>query len=174
MTHSSPDYVVRPALAHELAALAEIERDAGQRFATVPELAGIPEVAVPPGALAAALARGQVWVATVAATIVGFAYAEILDGAVHLEELDVSSAWGRRGIGRALVEAVVADARRRGLPAVTLSTFRDVPWNAPFYARLGFRVLERAMLTPGLAALAAHEARRGLPEALRVVMRREV
>ena len=104
----------------------------------------------------------------------GFAYAAPLDDALQLEELDVLPAWGRRGVGRALVAAVVDEARARGLAAVTLTTFRDVPWNAPFYRGLGFRVLADDEISPGLAALVAYEARRGLPTAMRVAMRREV
>jgi GNAT superfamily N-acetyltransferase len=169
------DWAIRAAYGHELPALAEIERLAGTRFAAIPELADVPEVLVPPGALAAALARGHVWTAAAAdGTPVGFVYADLVDDAVHIEELDVLPAWGRRGIGRALVTAVLGDARARGRPAVTLTTFRDVPWNAPFYARLGFRIVEPAAFGPGLAAVWAHEIARGLPPELRVAMRREV
>jgi len=174
---SVPDtaWSVRPARADELPALAEIERVAGARFATIPEVAALPEVLMPAGALDDALGRGQVWVAVAAdGAPVGFAYADLLDGGVHLEELDVLPASGRRGIGQALVAAVVADARARGAAAVTLTTFRDVPWNAPWYARLGFRIVEPEALPPGLAAVIAHEDARGLPRSLRVAMCREV
>ena len=178
MSDSGPsarvDYVVRLARADELPLLEAIEDEAGLRFDTIPELAGVPAVPSRPGAFERAFAYRQVFVAVVGETVVGFAYAEPIDGVCHLEEVDVLPAWGRRGIGRALVEAVVADARARGCPAVTLTTFRDVPWNAPFYARLGFRVLTPAELTRGLAEVVAHESARGLPASLRVVMRREV
>lgn len=170
----TPTWRVRLAQADELPALERIEREAGARFAEIPALADLPEVMTPAGALPAALERAQMWVAEADGGLVGFAYADLLDDAVHLEELDVLPAWGRRGIGAALVDAVVADARRRGLPAVTLTTFRDVPWNAPYYARLGFRILSEHELGAGLVALLAHEERRGLPRALRVAMRREV
>ncbi len=170
----SPPWSVRLARVDELPALERIEREAGARFESIPALADLPEVLTPPDALPPALARGQVWVAAAGEDLVGFAYADLVDDAVHLEELDVLSTWGRRGIGAALVEAVVADARRRGLPAVTLTTFRDVPWNAPYYERLGFRVLAESELGPGIHGLLAHEERRGLPRALRVAMRREV
>lgn len=69
---------------------------------------------------------------------VGYAAATPLDGFLHLAELSVDPDHGRIGIGAALVEAVAALADRRGLPGVTLTTFRDIPFNAPFYARLGF------------------------------------
>src|SRR5690349_17101119 len=57
------DWTIRAARAPELARLAEIEREAGVRFETIPELGEVPEVLMPPGALARALVRGQVWVA---------------------------------------------------------------------------------------------------------------
>lgn len=170
----TPPWHVRLARADELPALERIEREAGLRFADIPALADLPEVVTPAGALPIALGREQVWVAAAGAELVGFAYADLLDDAVHLEELDVLPAWGRRGIGAALVDAVVADARSRGLPAVTLTTFRDVPWNAPYYERLGFRVVAPDRLGAGLAALLDHEEQRGLPRALRVAMRRDV
>ena len=173
---TADDWLIRPARRVELGALNAIERDAGVRFDAIAELADLPEVLAPADGLAAAYERGQVWVAAARSggTLVGFAYADLVDGAVHLEELDVVPKWGGRGIGRALVATVVADAAARGLSAVTLTTFRDVPWNAPFYARLGFRVVAPAELGPGLARIFAHEARRGLPERLRVVMRRDL
>jgi 4-diphosphocytidyl-2-C-methyl-D-erythritol kinase len=109
-------YEVRHALPRELPRLTAIEHEAGRRFEAIPALAGLPELAVAPEDFAAALARGQLWVAAVGAEVVGFACAELVDDAVHLDELDVLPAWGRRGIGQALVAAVVAYEAARGLP----------------------------------------------------------
>ncbi|GAA2163411.1 GNAT family N-acetyltransferase [Pedococcus bigeumensis] len=69
---------------------------------------------------------------------VGYAHVLDLDGHFHLEQLDVMAGHRRRGIGGALVRAVCREAASRGAREVTLTTFADVPWNAPFYARLGF------------------------------------
>lgn len=71
-------------------------------------------------------------------TVVGFVHVLELEGHAHLEQLSVLPAFGRRGIGRALVEAATAEARHRGHPEITLRTYVDVPWNAPFYASCGF------------------------------------
>ena len=90
---------------------------------------------------------------------------------MHLDEIDVLPAHGGRGIGAALVAAVVDCARRRGLPHLTLSTLRSIPWNAPWYGRLGFRILEPAELTPVLRGLLEHERARGLPMEDRVLMK---
>jgi len=56
----------------------------------------------------------------------------------------------------------------------TLSTLRDVPWNAPFYGKLGFRILVERELTQTLRELLESEARLGLPMKNRVLMRREL
>lgn len=115
---------------------------------------------------------GRLWVAADRDDVpVGFALARRLDGASHLEEIDVHPAHGRRGLGAALVAAVVAWARQQRAPCVTLSTFADVPWNAPFYTRLGFVVLPEDQAGPALRALRRSEAAQGLPVERRVLMR---
>lgn len=74
---------------------------------------------------------------------VGFAQVLEIEGDAHLQMLAVRRDHGRQGIGTALVRAAMAEARARGHRRLTLSTYRDVPWNAPFYARLGFVELDR-------------------------------
>ncbi len=148
----------------------ELERRAGRRFDQIEALAGMPDDVSPLAELEAAHVAGRVWVAADSGELIGFAYAAVVGDFCHLEELDVLPDHGRRGVGTALVAAVRDYAAGAGLSGVTLTTFRDVPWNAPFYRRLGFEVLDPDELTPGLAAAFADEARRGLPVALRVVM----
>ena len=122
--------------------------------------------------LEAAQRDGRLWVALSDDVAVGFAHVEVLEpNAAHLEEIDVHPEHGRRGLGRQLVRAVCRWAETRGLGAVTLTTFRDVPWNMPFYARLGFEELPPAALTPALRGVLEDETRRGLDPARRVVMR---
>ncbi|MEU5012529.1 GNAT family N-acetyltransferase [Streptomyces sp. NPDC021749] len=101
---------------------------------------------------------------------VGYLLREPVDGCTHIEQVSVHPDHARRGIGRALIDR----AERDGGPVpLTLTTFAEVPWNAPYYARLGFRVLSDAELTPGLRAVRAHEAALGLDRWPRVCMRRE-
>jgi GNAT superfamily N-acetyltransferase len=115
--------------------------------------------------------NGCLWVALEADTPVGFAHVKIIEpNAVHLDELDVHPDHGRRGLGTRLVKAVCAWARARGDVAVTLATFREIPWNMPFYARLGFEAIPAGALSPALRAVVDDEAHRGLDPARRVVM----
>ena len=99
---------------------------------------------------------------------------DVVDGNAHIEQVSVRPAFGRRGIGRALIEHVATWARERDLPAVTLTTFLDVAWNAPYYERCGFRVLRPDEVTPELAAIRRHEAELGLDQWPRVCMRRDL
>ena len=105
---------------------------------------------------------------------IGFALLGARDGRAHLLEIDVHPEQGGRGVGRALLGAVFAAAAAAGHRAVTLTTFSHVPWNAPFYARMGFRALAPGELTPELRLTLAKEAERGLDPAKRVAMRREL
>jgi len=117
--------------------------------------------------------HGQLWVALAADEPVGFAHAELLErDAVHLEEIDVHPDHGRRGLGTKLVRQVCEWAARHGFESVTLTTFRDVPWNMPFYGRLGFSVVPADQLSASLRAVIDDETRRGLEPAGRVVMKR--
>jgi GNAT superfamily N-acetyltransferase len=105
---------------------------------------------------------------------IGYVLVDLVDGAAHIEQVSVHPDHGRRGIGRLLIDEVDHWAAGRGLPALTLSTFRSVPWNAPYYARLGFRELAPGELTAGLTEIQRHEAALGLDPAERIFMRREI
>jgi GNAT superfamily N-acetyltransferase len=92
--------------------------------------------------------------------------------AAHLEEIDVYPEHGRRGLGRRLVMQVCEWAAAAGYESVSLITFRDVPWNMPFYATLGFEVVPDFELSPALRAIVEDERCRGIDSSRRVVMRR--
>ncbi|MEP6495009.1 MAG: GNAT family N-acetyltransferase [bacterium] len=123
--------------------------------------------------LVEAFGQGRLWVSLADDMPVGFAHVKQVEpNVVHLDELDVHPAHGRRGIGRRLVMTVCDWATNAGYDAVTLCTFRDVPWNMPFYASLGFEVVSPEALTPALWSLVESEIRHGLDPSARVVMRR--
>ncbi len=162
---------VRLAVPGDLVSLRDVELRAAARFAEVGLEAAARWPTVPPELLAQQQTLGLLWVA--GDPPVGFAVALALRGALHLHEIDVVPEAGGRGLGRALIGAVSAEAARRGLGEVTLVTFRDVPWNAPYYRRLGFRESAEAARRPEIAAILEEERRSGLTAlAPRVVMAR--
>ena len=118
---------------------------------------------------------GRLWVALAEDAPVGFALVEMLaDGLPHLEEVDVLPQHGRRGVGASLVRAVCPWVAQSGYPEITLTTFRNVPWNFPFYARLGFEEIPSDELRAAVAAVVRDETARGFDPQSRVVMRYRV
>lgn len=161
---------IRPAQRGDLARLQEIERLAGARFVEV----GMPEIAAdaPPTIDELAGAAFLLVAVEEAGELVGYARVELVEGHAHLEQLSVVPAAGGRGVGTALLDAVATWARDRGDEQLTLTTFRDVAFNAPFYARRGYEVIPDGERSEGVVALMAVEAEHGLDLAGRVAMRR--
>ncbi|GAA1605587.1 MULTISPECIES: GNAT family N-acetyltransferase [Kribbella] len=164
---------IRTAHRDELPVLQTLELAAGVLFREI----GMTDVADhPPPALEVfehARAAGQLWVAADDADRpAGFVLVELVDDGVHIEQVSVHPEYQGRRIGRQLIEYVDAWAAGRGYPVLTLSTFRSVPWNGPYYARLGFEELPE--LTPGLARIRAAETAFGLDPAERIFMLRKV
>ncbi|CAH0135856.1 hypothetical protein SRABI76_00413 [Microbacterium oxydans] len=91
---------------------------------------------------------------------VGFVHVLDVDGLAHLEQLSVTPAAARNGHGRALVAAAMDEARERGYTRLTLRTYAEIPWNAPFYSSCGF--LESIPETAFLRGLVEIEAALGL------------
>lgn len=166
-----PNYTITTARVEHLEALANIELAAATMFeGHVP--ASVPQDNTPQSKFRNAQREGRLWVVLFGKTPVGFALVEMLaEDLPHLEEIDVTPAHGRRGLGTALVHTVQEWVRRTGYQAITLTTFRNVPWNMPFYSRLGFVEIPAHELRPELETVVRGEAGRGLDRDQRVVMR---
>ena len=162
--------VLRTPRHDELERLREIERAAGVLFAE----AGLPEVAAHEPAPTEILARyadaGRVWVVAIDGGPVGYAVVDTVDKNAHLEQISVHPDAGRRGLGTMLLHHICAWARDQGFAAVTLTTFADLAWNAPFYAKNGFRVMTDAEIGPELRAVVDDETAHGLDPERRVCM----
>lgn len=167
-------YAVRAARPEDLPALPQIERKAVAAFSQY-----LRETAMAPAAfedvssvtdLETAMRGGRLWVATRGDRPIAFAWVELVGGYAHLEEVDVDPVHARRGLGAALIDVVCAWAVSKRLPAVTLTTFRDVPWNAPYYARLGFSEIDPATLSREHVEIVRDEASRGFDPSKRVTM----
>jgi GNAT superfamily N-acetyltransferase len=163
---------IRPATSDDLPVLQDVERAAGAAFRDL----GMEAIAddEPPALDVLEYYRraGRAWVACDAGDHpAGYLVGEPVDGAPHIEQVSVHPDVARRGVGRTLLTYAADRAHEQDLTALTLNTFAEVPWNAPYYTRLGFRVLEEAELTPGLRKIRAHEAELGLDRWPRICMR---
>lgn len=169
--------LIRAAHVDELSLLQDIERAAGECFRVI----GMPEIAddepLPLEELLGYRRAGLAWVAAEGAgtgTPVGYLLADRVDGNLHVEQVSVHPDSAHRRIGRSLLEHLAERARAEGAPALTLTTFTDVPWNAPYYTRCGFRTLDGSGLGPGLRGIRDREAVHGLARWPRVCMRRDL
>jgi GNAT superfamily N-acetyltransferase len=164
-------YRIRPSRDEDLPKLPVVERAAGEMYFAA---LGTPRPPLSPlrlSVLEPCHAFGTVWVAADQRDEpVGFLAATELDGAFYLIEMDVLPEHHRRGIGRALMEAAISHARWAFYPAVALMTDRHIPFNAPFYRRLGFVELRPDDLPPGLRHVCERETAAGFDPERRVAM----
>jgi GNAT superfamily N-acetyltransferase len=119
-----------------------------------------------------AQSEARLWVAlTDDRTPVGFAMTNVVDGGAHLDEMDVMPDYGRQGIGTRLMRTIIDWARLGDYPVLTLITFRHLPWNAPFYERMGFEAMATSELGEELANLLQEEGDAGIDVHKRVCMK---
>ncbi|MGX1501748.1 UNVERIFIED_CONTAM: GNAT superfamily N-acetyltransferase [Streptomyces graminofaciens] len=166
---------IRAVRTGDLSVLQDIERAAGRCFRDI----GMPEIADDPPLPVPELARyqhaGRAWVAVGRDDVpVAYLIADHVDGNLHVEQVSVHPDISRRGVGRSLLDHLAARAADEGIPALTLTTFTDVPWNAPYYTRCGFRAMADDTLGPKLRAIREREADHGLDRWPRVAMRRGI
>lgn len=165
----------RFAAPHDASAIRTIEFEAGQRFVSV-GMAGIADAEpMDPALVERKIAAREIIVAVNAdATCVGFVMFEPQPARFYVQELDVLTSHAGQRIGAALIEQVAQLARAQQVTQLILSTFCEVPWNAPYYRRLGFRDIEQAELDAALIARRDAHIARGLDESKRVFMRRDL
>ncbi|OJD09575.1 hypothetical protein AJ78_09026 [Emergomyces pasteurianus Ep9510] len=186
---------IRSARPADLPFLQAIERAAGELFREL----GMPEIAEdePPSLslLQEYAEDGRCWVVTTPETTrheynnnnngdgdgdgdgdypVAYLLANCVDGTAHIEQVSVTPSAARRGLGAALIDHLAVWAMAQGLGSLTLTTFAEVPWNAPYYERIGFRVLKAAEVGKELHDIRVKEREKGLDRWPRVCMRRDL
>jgi len=163
---------IRQASADDAANLPDIERSAAKTFLSVAGLEWIARDRVMSAELHQIyIDEGTVWVATTDNRCIGFVTAARFDDALHIIELSVEDGQQGKGIGRRLLDTARQSATEYGLPALTLTTFRELPFNELFYQKLGYQTLDEFELPERLADILKAEIEEGLPGERRCAMR---
>jgi len=160
----------RAARPDEIETIRALEHASAQRFVGLMDALAEDEPS-PAAVLVARLLDDGLVVAVEGESVVGFVMFRRVERRLYVEQLDVLPAFAGRAIGAALLDEVAVRARAEGLDGLSLSTFREVPWNAPYYRRLGFTDVEA--LTPGMLSIREEHLGRGLDEDARVFMVRD-
>jgi GNAT superfamily N-acetyltransferase len=116
---------------------------------------------------------GRAWVDTDdLGHVMAYLLLDVFDEVPHIEQVSVHPSCAGQGKGRTLIEAAANWAKQEGFSSLTLTTFTEVPWNAPYYARLGFEIIPVSQLSSGLRQIRQHEAAMGLDAWPRTAMQR--
>lgn len=145
--------------------LGGIERAAAGRFAGI-DLTRIAEGRpTSEAAYLESIAEGFLWVVeTPAGERVGLAIAERVDGEGYLAEIAVHPDHAGQRLAARLIDAIAGQAVADGCRLLYLTTFDAVPWNRPYYEKLGFAVLPEEGAGADLRAIRAGERKRGLDD----------
>jgi GNAT superfamily N-acetyltransferase len=167
--------IARLAELAEIPLLNEVEADASQVFLTEPDFAFVAQYPLPDeDAYVPFITERRAFVCEGADGIAGFILMGDVDGNGHIFQVSVRAGLQRRGVGRLLIAAGETWARQQGHRAVTLTTFRDVPWNAPAYERLGYGLVDVGTAGPSLSGILENERAMGLLRQARVAMIKQV
>lgn len=165
---------IRKTAAADAPLLPAVERSAGQAFRAIPSLAWIADDwGQSVEQHLRLMESGVSWVAveeSADGVPMGFLNGAVVDGNLHIWEMSVSRDHQRKGIGRALMSTAKDHARQSGLLKLSLTTFRDVPWNQAFYESVGFVLVEGQDVTPALVKIMEDEVKDGLPAERRCAM----
>lgn len=164
--------VVSPATVGHIAAIPGIEIAAATLFTAADLPSRLRFKTTAKADLNRAQQDARLWVAIKGdEKVVGFSIADVIDGQAYLVEVGVMPAFGRLGVGTRLVQTTVDWARESKFEHVSLTTFRHLPWNAPFYRRLGFDCVDSSEYGPELTSLFETEKQAGLDTSKRIAMR---
>ncbi len=165
------DFSIRLARVEDAAHLPEIELAAGRLFLNIEGLSGVAGMhAIPAERQASLIRKGHSLVAEAEGRLIGFISTEPFRRELHIREFSVHPDIQRKGVGSVLLRALYIDAHNSGFASLTLTTFVDVPWNAPFYARHGFETVSDLDAHPRLKADIEQEVAHGLPRERRCAM----
>jgi GNAT superfamily N-acetyltransferase len=165
---------IRLASPDDVPKVAPLEQAAAEVFRTIGMDAVADDPPIANSVLLQAVEDRRLWVAVEYGVLKAYLLGEFLPRSLHIDQVTVHPDAARRGLGALMIESVSADPRSKRLGLLTLTSFKDVPWNAPYYRRIGFVDIDEPDWPEGVAEKVAAEREQGLDAWPRVVMQRVI
>ncbi|EPE24397.1 Acyl-CoA N-acyltransferases (Nat) [Glarea lozoyensis ATCC 20868] len=169
----SPRFGIRSARSSDIPLLERVEKSAAEAFRSVDLEFLLDEPTVEVSALTQMARSNHLWIAVNDwDQPIGFLGGENLQGNFHIAEISVAQDFQGRGIGGALMRTMFEQIQREGYKYITLTTFKDVPWNGPWYKKMGFKEISPRAMKKQYTEILKDEAARGMDPDRRCIMRK--
>ena len=165
---------IRLASADDVPKVAPLEKAAAELFRTIGMDAVADDPPIAEAILLQAVEESRLWVAVEYGVLKAYLLGDFLPQSLHIEQVTVHPDAARRGLGALMIESVSADPRSKALGLITLTSFANVPWNAPYYERIGFHDIAESDWPEGVAEKVAADNKHGLDAWPRLVMQRVI
>ena len=166
---AGPEFTIRKARPADIPLLERVERSAAQLFRTVGLEFLLDGPTVDPAFLLAN--TNHLWLAVDwMDKPIGFVVGEDIYGHFHVVELSVAQEFQGKGVGTHLMARMTEELRREGYEMVTLTTYRSLPWNGPWYARMGFLEVNPLDMGTKYMDILENERQQGLDMTQRCMM----
>lgn len=163
---------IRLASADEIHKVAPLERAAAEVFRTIGMDAVADDAPITETTLLQAVEEQRLWFAVEYGVLKAYLLGDFLPQSLHIDQVTVHPDASRRGLGALMIESVSADPRSKERGLLTLTSFANVPWNAPYYERIGFLDIAESDWPEGVAEKVAAEQGTDMAAWPRVVMQR--
>lgn len=165
---------IRLASADDVPKVAPLEQAAGEVFRSIGMDAVADDPPIADSILLQAVEDQRLWVAVEYGVLKAYLLGEFLPQSLHIDQVTVHPKAARRGLGALMIESVSADPRSKKRGLITLTSFANVPWNAPYYERIGFLDIAESEWPEGVAGKVDADQQHGLNAWPRVVMQRVI
>lgn len=165
---------IRLASVDDVPKVAPLEQAAAEMFRNIGMDAVADDAPIADSVLLQAVEDQRLWVAVEYGVLKAYVLGDFLPQSLHIDQVTVHPNASRRGLGALMIESVSADPRSKERGLITLTSFANVPWNAPYYERIGFLDIAESDWPEGVAEKVAADQRGGLGTWPRVVMQRVI
>lgn len=165
---------IRLASADDVPKVAPLEKAAAELFRSIGMDAVADDPPIAESILLQAVEETRLWVAVEYGVLKAYLLGDFLPNSLHIDQVTVHPDAAHRGLGALMIESVSADPRSKARGLLTLTSFADVPWNGPYYERIGFLNIAESEWPEGVAEKVAADRKHGFDAWPRLVMQRVI